>query len=73
MQDSSLGRGHQLFLQVGQLHSQRPLLAASKQLYTCLAGLARLRKHTVLVISWHMCIDAVRHHVFEMKLTHVMV
>ena len=28
MQDSSLVRGHQLFLLVGDLHSQQPLLAA---------------------------------------------
>ncbi len=68
MQDSSLVRGHQLFLQVGELHSQQPLLAASDQLYTCLAGLTLSRKHTVLVIFWHMRIDALKHHVFQMKL-----
>ena len=71
MQDSRLVRGHQLFLQVCQLHSQQPLLAASEQLYTCLAGLTLLRKHTFVVISWHMRFDALKHHVFQMNLTHV--
>jgi len=49
-QDSSLVRSHQLLLQVGQLHSQQPLFAASEQLHTCLAGLTLLRKHTFAVI-----------------------
>ncbi len=60
-------------LSAGGPATQQPLLAASKQLYTCLAGLTLLRKHAILVISWHMRIDALRRHVFQMDLTHVIV
>lgn len=60
-------------LSAGGLATQQLILAASKQLHTCIAGLTLSRKHAILDVFWHMRIDALRHHVFQMDLTYVIV